>query len=87
MKCTGNCVALVARTGFTTLKGQYFRNVLYPKKYNNPFYKNSMKFILGITLLMHIIFFANLYQGLELGYTNEVIIIRFVIFSILDICL
>lgn len=39
-------MAVVARTGFSTAKGELVRSILYPKPMGFKFYKDSVKFIL-----------------------------------------
>lgn len=60
----GNKVAcVVVRTGYSTLKGQLIRSILYPKEVGFKFYTDSMKFVflLFCTALIGMVYCIYLY--------------------------
>lgn len=76
VQTNGDTLALVHRIGFLTQKGQYFRNVLFPKKQFNPFFINALKFTLGIFIMMHIFYFAGIKSMIDVGIGPQNIFIR-----------
>ncbi|CAK86721.1 unnamed protein product (macronuclear) [Paramecium tetraurelia] len=64
--------AQVIRTNYSTIRGQYFRNVLYPQKVTHKFYTQAMKFLAGFVIFNVIIAAATLV--IYLDYTTELIL-------------
>ena len=63
--------AIVLRTGFASLRGQHFRNVLYPAAGSKRFYIQAAKFILELLALVFIVYFALLSKMISLNYNDE----------------
>ncbi|CAD8169111.1 unnamed protein product [Paramecium pentaurelia] len=64
--------AQIIRTNYSTIRGQYFRNVLYPHKVTHKFYTQAMKFLGGFVIFNIIIAGATLV--IYLDYTTELIL-------------
>ena len=72
----GGLLALVVRTGFSTTKGALTRSVLFPKPSRFSFYEDSMKFIMGMTVVALVGFAATLYNFIRLGVSVSLMIRR-----------
>ncbi|CAK59464.1 unnamed protein product (macronuclear) [Paramecium tetraurelia] len=70
-------VAIVLRTGFSTLRGQYFRNVLYPHPQSMKFYIQAAKFLLGNGLIMAAIFGFFLISYIPMDFEPSILVLRF----------
>lgn len=69
-------LAMALRTGFTSLKGQLVRSVLFPKKLKDTFSSEVLKFISLYSILFFIIFIVILIKTLENKIPTKFIIFR-----------
>ncbi|KAM3144366.1 hypothetical protein pb186bvf_003530 [Paramecium bursaria] len=69
--------AQVMRTGFLSLRGQYFRNALYPKEPNDAFFRSSFRFIIIIGVICITIYLCCMKVFLEQNLSTLLIVIRF----------
>ncbi|CAD8162221.1 unnamed protein product [Paramecium octaurelia] len=70
-------VAIVLRTGFSTLRGQYFRNVLYPHPGSMKFYIQAAKFILEIAFIMAVVYAFFLISYIPMDFKPSLLVLRF----------
>ncbi|EAR86806.2 E1-E2 ATPase family protein (macronuclear) [Tetrahymena thermophila SB210] len=70
-------LAKVIRVGFHSFKGQILRSVLYPKPIQFDYYKNSMKYILGLLVIVLIIYFSMIYRMYQLDFPVYFYLYRF----------
>ncbi|CAD8123925.1 unnamed protein product [Paramecium sonneborni] len=70
-------IAIVLRTGFTSLRGQYFRNVLFPEAPSMRFYIQAAKFILEIALIIAIIYGFLLIEYVPMEFQTGILVLRF----------
>lgn len=64
--------ALVIRTNYSTVRGQYFRNVLYPHQVTHKFYTQALKFLVGFVIFNIVIAGATIY--IYLDFSTQLII-------------
>ncbi|CAD8108289.1 unnamed protein product [Paramecium primaurelia] len=70
-------VAIVLRTGFTSLRGQYFRNVLFPEPPSMRFYIQAAKFIIEIAFIISIVYGFLLIQYIPMEFKSSILVLRF----------
>ena len=71
--------AMALRTGFTSLKGQLVRTVVFPKKTKDEFSSQVIKFILTYAILFGIIYIIYLVKMIEYKLPT-----RYIVFRLLD---
>ncbi|KAM3143563.1 hypothetical protein pb186bvf_004325 [Paramecium bursaria] len=69
------CIAKVMKTGFRSLRGQYFRNVIFPEKLPLTFYVQAFKFLFVLAIIVIITFLFCLIRITI--YSDTLIVIRF----------
>eukprot|EP00762_Andalucia_godoyi_P003734 ANDGO_08631.mRNA.1 putative cation-transporting ATPase C1672.11c len=72
----GFCTGIVLRTGFSTLKGQLIRAIMFPRPHSFSFYKDAFAFIGVLAVLAIIGFGISLFSLLEAGTPVETIVVR-----------
>ncbi|CAK66314.1 unnamed protein product (macronuclear) [Paramecium tetraurelia] len=71
-------IALVIRTGYSSVRGQYFRNVIFPPPPSRQFYLQACKFLVILGLIILTIFtLLYLTQYQFMNYSSKLIIIRY----------
>ncbi|CAD8212685.1 unnamed protein product [Paramecium pentaurelia] len=71
-------IALVIRTGYSSVRGQYFRNVIFPPPPSRQFYLQACKFLVILGLFILAIFtLLYLTQYQNMNYSSKLIIIRY----------
>ena len=68
--------AIVVRTGFSSYKGQIFRNALSPNPANVRFYRDAVKFLLMYAIIVFSIYFGFLWKMITLNLTFKLIFFR-----------
>ncbi|CAD8108269.1 unnamed protein product [Paramecium primaurelia] len=70
-------IAIVLRTGFTSLRGQYFRNVLFPEPPSMRFYIQAAKFILEIAFIIAVVYGFLLIEYIPMEFKSSILVLRF----------
>ncbi|CAK65184.1 unnamed protein product (macronuclear) [Paramecium tetraurelia] len=70
-------IAIVLRTGFTSLRGQYFRNVLFPESPSMRFYIQAAKFILEIAFIIAVVYGFLLIEYIPMEFKSSLLVLRF----------
>lgn len=70
-------IAIVLRTGFVSLRGQYFRNVLFPQPPSLKFYIQAAKFIVEIAIIIAIIYAFLLIRYIPMKFDASLLVLRF----------
>ncbi|CAD8064885.1 unnamed protein product [Paramecium sonneborni] len=69
--------AIVLRTGFSSLRGQYFRNVLFPAPPSQRFYVQAAKFILSFATIIAIVYGFMLIKYIPMEFKTSLLVLRF----------
>lgn len=72
-----NVFALVVKTGYITAKGGLVREILYPQPNKFQFYRDTMIFLVGMSLLAIIGFSTALKPMIDAGTSDFIIVILF----------
>ncbi|CAD8116346.1 unnamed protein product [Paramecium sonneborni] len=73
-----NNIGLVIRTGYSSMRGQYFRNVLFPPLPSRIFYKQASKFLIILGLILLSIYTILLIVRFQyMNYSIKLIIVRY----------
>jgi cation-transporting ATPase 13A3/4/5 len=70
------CTGIVVRTGFSTLKGQLIRAIMFPRPHSFQFYRDAFAFIGVLGVIAIIGFFISLYWLLDADTPTEAIVVR-----------
>ena len=69
-------LAVVVRTGFSTVKGSLVRSMVFPKPTGFKFYRDSFKFIGYMTLIAMFGFVISCYQFVRIGLDKRTMVLR-----------
>ena len=70
-------IALVMRTGFTSIKGQMIRTILFPKPVKFTFNNQGIKYILTLAVICFGLYFVTLAKMIELDLGVKLYVLRF----------
>jgi len=72
-----NVLALVLRTGYTSIKGQMIRTILFPKPIKFTFNKQGIKYIISLAVICFSLYFVDLAKMIDLNLGVELYVLAF----------
>ena len=76
LQVSHNCQAIVIKTGFQTTKGNLIREIMYPKKVEFSFNRDTYFFILGSFLVFLVLMGITIPRMIHLGHTGRSIMFK-----------